>query len=166
VVTMGIIGKSVDSFTAFNSRGISFAGNPYDLLVRQCIPRGLQAFIYKQKAYVLSQNEYRAIAGGLKTISTDTGMLGSPRLQSNQVVVDMIFEPRIEIYQNIQLVTTQSRMSGNYIVARAVHQGTISGAVCEDLKTQVTLFRAEANELVDAVTGEPLTSEAVAGVAA
>lgn len=149
-IQVGLIGSIEATPPVKNPRGISIFGSPYNLMVQQTTVKSLVAFIYKEKAYVMTQNEYRVIAGGVTEISNDTGMIGSPRLQAYQVIADMIFEPRIEVYQGIQLKTIENRMSGQYVVSRIIHRGTISGAVCEDLKTQVTLYRANLGQLVAA----------------
>lgn len=149
-VQVGLISSLITS-EAVNTRGLTLSGSPFDLLVRQTTPRKLTAYIYQEKCHILTQSEYISVAGGVKEISNDTGILGSPKMQAYQVIVRMIFEPKIVVQQNIQLKTIQnSRMSGPYLVARVTHRGTISGAVCEDLVTEVNLYRPNADALKEA----------------
>lgn len=138
-VTLGLIGQ----FDIANSRGITFGGNPWELINRTVNPLQGQAFINKEKVYILNPWEYILDEGLLTDISADTGMIGTPKLQANLVMVRLIFEPRLEIAQKIHLTTEESRMSGDYKVLSVVHSGTISGAVCEELVTEVTLYQPD-----------------------
>lgn len=142
-VKLGVIG----AFEVDNSRGLTFMGNPWDLITQRMIPLLGRAFINKETVNIVRQWEYIEDEGQLETISAETGMIGTPQIQSALVRARMIFEPRLEIFQRIQLKTANSRMSGDYIVYSLTHAGTISGAVCEELATEVSLFRPE-HELV------------------
>jgi hypothetical protein len=141
-VQLGLVGSLVTSSVA-NTRGLSLSGSPWDLLVRQMTALSLQAYIYKEKAYVVARNEYIDAVGGVTEISEETGLLGSPKMQQLQVITQQIFEPRIQVQQQIELKVQSKPMSRQYLVARCVHKGTISGAVCEDLITECTLLRTD-----------------------
>lgn len=137
---VGAIGD-LDSGVLPPSRGITLNGNAWDLITRSIRPDGGFAFINNEKVCIVNQWEYIANEGGIEEISSDTGMIGSPRLFSSQVKVRLIFEPRLEPAQLVSLKTQENRMSGDYSILRLIHQGTISGAVCEDLTTEATLFK-------------------------
>lgn len=139
-IAIGRIGK-INGTGEAKVRSITLSGNPMDLMIRLCNPLGILAYIYQEKFYAVTSNEYIAVAGGVTQISQYTGMVGSPKLGQFIVTVDMLFEPRIQVQQNIELVTYLKPMSQVYLVSRVNHRGTISGAVCEDLKTSVTLLR-------------------------
>ncbi len=139
-VKLGVIGN----FNVPNSRGISFSGNSWDILTQRLMPmQAAEAFIDQEKVFILNQWEYLEIAGSLSEISADTGMIGTPKLQENIVVVKMIFEPRLIVGQLVNLRTEESRMNGPYKVLQIDHQGTISGAVCETLETTVVLYQPD-----------------------
>ena len=123
------------------SRGITVSGNAWDLITRSIKPFGGFAFINNEKVNIVNQWEYIVNQGGVEEINSDTGMIGTPRLQSAQVKVKLIFEPRLEPQQLVHLTTVESRMTGDYTILRLIHQGTISGAIGEELTTEVTLFQ-------------------------
>jgi hypothetical protein len=144
-VQVGILGDIDDPVVENKRRGIVMCGNPWDFLVRMTTARDLSTFIYQEKAYVLSQQEYIEDKGALAEISTDTGMIGSPRMQDAQVTVKMIFEPRLQPQRVIKMRTDERGMSGPYLVKRVMHRGTISGSVCESLTTDALLFKPAEN---------------------
>jgi hypothetical protein len=93
--------------------------------------------------FILQQWEFLQNQGSLDVIDEDAGLIGTPKLQANLIRARMLFEPRLEILQQVQLATLQSRMNGTYTVLRLAHQGTISGAFCDELVTEVTLYQPE-----------------------
>lgn len=121
-------------------RGITLNGNAWDLIARSIMPVGGRAFINNEQVYIVQQWEYIANQGNLTEIDADTGIIGTPRLQDAMVRARMIYEPRLQVQQTVHLTTLESRMSGDYIVQQLIHGGTISGAVCEDLITDVTMY--------------------------
>lgn len=133
----------MSTFDIDNSRGLTFCGNPWDLITQRMLPLQGQAFINKEQVNILQQWEYIVDTGLIGVISAETGMLGTPRLQQNIVKVRMIFEPRLEPGQKVELQTIESRMNGDYKILSIEHQGTVSGAVCETLETTVTMYQPE-----------------------
>lgn len=136
-VGLGVIGN----FVIPNSRGITFCGNTWDLLVQQTMSLQGQITINKEKVYILNQNEIIEQEGALDVINAETGLLESPRHQDNMLICKMIFEPRLEIFQSIDVESIEPGNSGTWKVQRVDHMGTISGAVSEALNTEVTLFQ-------------------------
>jgi len=133
------ISKSFDSQR--DTRGVVLSGNAWEELVRRIIPANAQLFINKGKIYIILQNEYVSIPGGFSTISAETGLIGSPRRQEALTIATMMFEPRLEIGQNVELVSA-SPSSGEHKLLQVTHQGTISEAVDSgDIVTVATLFR-------------------------
>jgi hypothetical protein len=141
-LTMGAVGD-LDRSVPVPARGITLNGNAWDLITRSVTPDGGFAFINNEKVYIVNQWEYIQNDGLITEINANTGIIGTPRLQSNLVKVRMIYEPRIDVQQAVHLTTSESRMSGDYTVLRIVHQGTISGAVCDELITEATLFQPD-----------------------
>lgn len=136
-VGLGVIGN----FVVPNSRGIVFCGNTWDLLVKTIMPLDAQITINKEQVYILNQNEIIEREGALEVISAETGLLESPRHQDNMLVCKMIFEPRLEMFQSVDVESIEPGNSGTWKVQRVDHLGTISGAVAESLNTEVTLFK-------------------------
>lgn len=138
-VKLGLIG----SFDITNTRGISFSGSPWDLICQLILPLQGMAFINNEKVYILRQWEYLNMPIVVERISAETGMIGTPRMQESIVKVRMIYEPRLEINQSVELQTLESRMNGDYKILGLIHAGTISGSVCETLETEATLFQPD-----------------------
>lgn len=136
-VGLGVIGN----FVVPNARGITFVGNTWDLLVNTIVPMEAQITINKELVYILNQNEIIAAEGAIDTIDADAGLLDSPRHQDNMLICRMIFEPRLELFQAVEVNSIEPGNSGTWKVQRVDHLGTISGAVGETLNTEVTLFR-------------------------
>lgn len=136
-VTQGAIGD----FSSQNSRGTTFCGNTWDLLINTILPLDAQISISKGKIYILNQNEIIKLEGTIDKIDADSGLLESPRHQDNMLMCKMIFEPRMEMFQEIEVSSIEPGNSGKWKIQRVDHLGTISGAVGETLNTNVTLFR-------------------------
>lgn len=138
-LTLGKIGV----FDVKNSRGISMAGNAWYNIIKRVAPYQAQAFINKEVVNIVNQWEYVAEEGLLETISADTGMIGTPRVQDGLVKARMIFEPRLEVGQKVSIESSEipSNRSGDFKVFQLLHSGTISGAVCEELITEATIYQ-------------------------
>lgn len=138
-VKLGLIG----TFNLTSPRGVTFSGNPWDLITRRIIPLHGQAFINKEVVNIIQQNEFIEQTGGVEQISDENGMMDTPRLQDALVKARMLFEPRLEIGQRIKLKTIESRLEGSYKILKLVHMGMVSGAVGGTMETQVTLQQPE-----------------------
>jgi hypothetical protein len=98
------------------------------------------AYIDNEKANVVPQGTYVTPPGGIPLITSDTGLLGTPRKLGALVEVDMIFEPRIAVNQYVELQSEETYFSGQYAVLGINHHGTISGALCGDAITTLSLW--------------------------
>jgi hypothetical protein len=101
---------------------------------------------------VLALNE--VVRGDIQVINSASGLIGMPRRSKNIIEFDMMFEPRLKIKQLIRLESAnidqavgagvaysmQKPFDGEFQVTGISHKGTISGAVCEDLVTTVTVL--------------------------
>ncbi len=55
----------------------------------------------------------------------------------------MIFEPRMFVNQLVALESTESYFNGEYAVMGITHRGTISGAICGDAITTLSLWSGQ-----------------------
>ena len=144
----GITLGSVGSFETKSSRGRTLSGNTWDLLVRMMAQYNTQPFINKGVLHVVNQDEYVADSSALTTISSDTGLIGTPRRAGALITATMIFEPRVEPGQKITLVSQEQSINtllgkyADYKVVDVAHTGTISGSVGGDALTNVTFLLA------------------------
>ncbi len=121
-----------------NSRSMNLFGNAWDAIRR--LTGNNTAFIDSEKVNAVTQGTYITPVGGIELITSDTGLLGSPRKLGALVEVDMIFEPTISVNQLVQLNSLDPHYNGEYAVMGVTHRGTISGAVCGDAITTLSLW--------------------------
>ena len=121
-----------------NSRALSLFGNAWDIVRR--ISGNNTAFIDSEKVNVVTQGTYVVPVGGIPLISSNTGLLNTPRKLGALLEVDMIFEPRISVNQLVQLESEETYYSGEYAVMGITHRGTISGTVCGEAITTLSLW--------------------------
>jgi len=106
------------------------------------------------------------IGSAVTQINSDTGLLGTPRVQNTYVYVDVLFEPNIVVGQQITLVSTESTSSkhsisggpnssstqantnlfnsninGQYRVTSVSHKGIISEAINGQCVTTVGMLK-------------------------
>ena len=130
--TLGTIGNYPGSL----SKGNAVSGRTADIL-RNLTGGGF--FIDNGVANCLGNSE--AFNGPLPIIDSSTGLLGTPVRERTIVNFDMIFEPRLQCGQQIQVnSSTGANYNGTYVVKSIKHRGTISGAVSGDATTSATFF--------------------------
>lgn len=140
--TMDHVGiGTIEDLPSQNSRGISFSGNSWDAL-QNFIPDGV-LFIDNEVANVLNPGSYVETEFGIPVINADSGLLNTPQRQTNTVVAEMIFEPRLVIGQRVLLQSEERNNNGFYKVSGIHHRGTISAAVGGEAVTAVTLFSGD-----------------------
>ena len=121
-------------------------GNAFYLLTNRYFSE--KVFIDLGKINLMNLDEY------IKTpfvplITTKSGLTGTPRRQGNILDITLMFEPRIQIQQLIEVKSSINPIwDGQYKVIGLRHQGTISGAVGGDLTTNLQLY------IGDKVNGE------------
>lgn len=97
------------------------------------------SYIDNGKVYVLFEDD--VFDGELTVIDSSTGILGTPKKSNQRIDVETLFEPRLQIGQQIQLKSASlSQFNGNYKVIGLEHRGIISGAVGGELKTIISLL--------------------------
>lgn len=148
-LSIGLISKTFDQYK--DPRGVVVSGNPWEELVRRIIPVNAQLFVNKGSIYIILQNEYVPNPGGIMEINADTGIIGSPRRQDSQTIVSMIFEPRLELGQQV-LLRSASPYAGETKLLHLRHYGTISESECGDLITEATFLRPD-NATIEASVG-------------
>lgn len=124
-------------------RGVSVMGNTMNKLQEET---GDAAFIDLGTINILKSNE--CIQGDILILKASTGLLGSPKRTGTLIIVQMLFEPRIKIGQQISLESqTQKSYNGVYKVIGFNHSGTISGSVGGNCQTTVSLWYGESSGL-------------------
>lgn len=133
-VSMG----TVDVPAIQTARGSALFGNAWDIVRR--LSGNNTAYIDNEKVNIVTQGTYVTPAEGIPLITSATGMLGTPRKLGALIEVDMIFEPRIFVNQHVQLESLETYYNGQYAVMGITHRGTISGAICGDAITTLSLW--------------------------
>ena len=132
----GIVLGAIGNFQGALTRATSFSGNSADLINQ--ITDG-NFFVDNGRANCLNFSEY--IIGEVAQISSASGLLGTPKIEQTILSFPMIFEPSLYVGQlaNIQSIT-ELNYNGPAKIVGLKHRGTISGAVCGDAQTEVSLF--------------------------
>jgi hypothetical protein len=126
----------VGNYPVANKRGEVLFGNAWQLIQ---LKSGFTAIIDNGQVKALNRNE--VIAGQIPLISSATGLLGSPQRTDATLDFEMIFEPRLTLYQLVRLESsTQPIYNRNWKVMAIQHRGTISPRVGGDALTKVQLF--------------------------
>lgn len=133
----GILGTPiVGSFPQKNLRPEVLFGNTWGLILEKS---GGQAVIDNGQVKALNLNE--AIDGPIPVISSDTGLLGSPRRSGYSVEWDTLFEPRLTLFQQVQLISTVNpRFNGVFKVMGFQHRGILSPSVVGENKTTFSIL--------------------------
>lgn len=135
-VSLGHVG----SYTNVSLRQTSMSGN-----IAQILKDHFTGFyIDNGVAYCLNDNE--CVPGSTPVISSETGLLGTPRIEAQKFVVcEMLFEPNLRMSELVELRSKDFRGirpktdSNIYKVIGIHHKGVISGAVCGEAITTVKL---------------------------
>jgi hypothetical protein len=127
--------------TANVSRGATYSGKPWDILCELALFAQADVFIDLGNLYMVPKGQaVPGLSGGLNQVSTDFGLLNTPIKQQFRVSWDMIFEPRLTIGQNINLISDESENNGAYVLQGLSHRGIISDGVNGDLITTPTCW--------------------------
>lgn len=131
-LSVGAISNKFD--TTYTTRGISVVGSSWDNLQKFT---NNQTYIDNGNVYCLFEND--VFEGDLTVIDSETGLLGTPKKADRLITMEILFEPRLSIGQQISLQSRSlTQFNGNYKVVGIEHQGTISGAVGGQCKTIVS----------------------------
>ncbi len=131
----GIARGAVGSYPGVLPKANSYTGNIIENLL---VLTGGGFFIDNGKAYALRDNE--GFEGGLPTITSATGLIGTPLRETQFIHLDLILEPRAQVGQLVRLdSSTGDSTNGVWKIVAIKHRGTISEAVCKDAVTSLTL---------------------------
>jgi len=126
----------VGHFPAKNLRAKTLNGNTWSIILQES---GNLATIDNGQVKILNLNE--ALEAEIPVISSETGLLGSPRRTPTKVEFRMLFEPHLTIGQLIELQSTTNPLySGTYKVTGFTHRGIISPSVNGECVSDVSLF--------------------------
>jgi hypothetical protein len=156
-VTMpGTLGPPViGNFPVANMRGEVIFGNTWGLICQKS--NGL-ATISDGVVYALQLNE--GILGGevtdvsvldatdprIPVISSDTGLLNAPRRSGTMVEWDILFEPRLAIFQWVNINSEFNKnFNGCYKVMGIMHRGVVSKAIGGEYVTTGKFFYGKGN---------------------
>jgi hypothetical protein len=118
-------------------KGSAFDGNTSYLL--QTITGG-NFFIDNNTANVIMDGEFIDIEKENIVIDAQSGLLNTPRRENTYVLLDMLFEPKLFIYQKVKLRSSiDKNFNGDYAVVSISHRGTISQTVAGSAITSVGL---------------------------
>lgn len=89
---------------------------------------------------ILQNNEVLADVS-IPKITSETGLLGTPRRRDTNVEADLIFEPKMVVGQLVEIESrTAPIFNGQFKVIGIHHTGTISGAVAGEARTTLNLY--------------------------
>ena len=127
--SVGTVAGSIDRPIAYNGNGWAFLKRDFSGDV----------FIDLEKINLLKPNE--VINASIPVITSASGLLGTPMRQNTNLTIDMIFEPRIQVGNIVEVKSSiNSLFNGQFKTTGIKHSGTISGAINGDCKTTLQLF--------------------------
>ena len=125
----------IGNFNSILPRGNSVSGSTFDYFGSFSDEN---YFIDLEKMNCLLDNE--GFEGNIKVIDASCGLLGSPLREEAFLTFEMIFEPRLQIGQFVEIKSlTETIYDGTYKVIGIEHSGTISDAQSGQCKTKVSL---------------------------
>jgi hypothetical protein len=122
---------------SYTHRGISFMGNSWTI-AKYLTPSGYHLYIDNNHPQIISYTEY--VEGGIPQISSDMGLLETPRREDANLEVKILFEPRLIIGQAVSLNSEVGIYNNQYKVVGINHSGTISEAASSDCATELNLW--------------------------
>lgn len=137
-------------FPNITIRGSTYVGNTWNAIVQ--ITGGL-ASIDNGQLKALNPNE--VFKGELEVITSESGLLGSPKRALTQIEFPILFEPRLSVGQIIVLQSSTNKLfNGVYKVTGFTHSGIISESVGGERRTHVSLWKGE--QALKLVAGTPI----------
>lgn len=132
-ITGAVIGNGKD---AESKRGVSLMGDPMEIL-RQLTQEGI--YIDDQKAYSLAADD--VVPSEIRILTSENGLLNTPRKYQNLIEIECLFEPRVRPSQLLELKSVGApRFNGVYKITGITHKGTISGAIGGECKTTIQMI--------------------------
>lgn len=118
-------------------RPVTIQGSIWDNIQKFAAP--LVPYVDNNRVYVVPNNG--VVAGQITQIDATTGILETPRRNDAFLEVTTLFEPRVNMGQQINVVSSVEPVyNGQYKVLGIQHQGMISDAVGGDLRSTFSLL--------------------------
>lgn len=141
-VTLGAIGSLANRMSS--TRGTVWVGSVWNILRRIAGSNNGYAAIDCGKAYLMGSSDYLLLPGNVPEISSATGMLQTPRRQGYMVDVDVLFEPKLQLFQQVDIRSqVEPDVNGPAVVQGIGHRGVISkakdGGAVTSLRCQQTV---------------------------
>lgn len=115
-------------------RAVTINGSTWSAL--QSLVSPINPIIDNEKAYVLANNEVLPSTDGIPQIDVTTGLLETPHRDDAMLTVTTLFEPRVQMLQQLNVVSTiEPAYNGTYKVIGVQHTGTISESESGDLRS-------------------------------
>lgn len=125
-----------DFLKPYSSRGQVFIGNASDILRELTQER---FYIDNGRCIVLNEDE--VLLGDITEVTSEMGLIGSPRRGTAIIEFDMVFEPRIVVGQQLKLTSrTADQLNWEGKVTGITHRGIISDSVAGECMTTVTMM--------------------------
>jgi hypothetical protein len=126
----------ISSFSGEYPRAFIAMGNTWDLLQRET-----EKHCYIDNGVVNCLADEDCIEGDIAEISSESGLLGSPRREESYLRAEIIFEPRLNVGQQVAISSrTQKGFNGTYKVTGIAHQGIISDSISGKCKTTLHIL--------------------------
>jgi hypothetical protein len=136
---------AIGNFPGTTQRAKSYSGSTTNLLSTLT---GGGFFIDNSYANCLGNSE--CLQGNIPLINSQSGLLGTPVREQNILTFDILFEPRVQAGQIIELEsltatqatiqTPKQAINGFYKISSVKHRGMISEAVCGDAITTLGML--------------------------
>ena len=162
VAPFGLSKGVISTMVGKLSKGNSYSGNTIQLLTELS---NSNFFIDNGVVNVLLPTD--AIGGNNVVLNSTSGLLGTPIKQSQFLLVDLLFEPRISVGSivNLDSIGVKGTRTNNYgayyngphKVVGVSHRGMISAAVCGEVTTHLSLLAGEYNLIFSSANGKYIT---------
>ena len=131
-----ILGGMLDKVKS--TRGQVLFGDAYEIIKELTNNR-----VYLDDGNLCVLLDQEVVAAPLEYVDASTGLLGTPRRGDGIVEIDMIFEPRLKVGQQLSVISgTEKRFAGTYKVMGFTHRGMISSSMDAPCITTVVLWAA------------------------
>lgn len=126
----------IGNFPSTNLRGEVLFGNAWGLIIQKS--NGTATI---DNGQIKALQFHEVFQGELPVITSDSGLLGSPKRTTSTLEFDMIFEPRLSVGQLVILESfTNTQYNRPWKVIGFEHRGTISPVESGDCLTSVRLW--------------------------
>lgn len=134
----GISKGKIGYYPGTLDRGNQYVGNPIDI-INEITDNAL--FIDNGQAHVLRDEE--VLVSGFGLINSDSGLLGPPRREGTNIIAEVLFEPRIQVGQKLNLQSESMKKFKDFNGIKKVmafsHRAMISEAESGPAVTTLTL---------------------------